>query len=352
MATFNTTGGKYAIRSLSAVGTTTVTISTGTFVSGDFGTTQRIVDLFTSANVFKGIAWVRRFTSTTVLELENQFVDPITGLFATQLVGDQILVSKVPSEVVVAGITYDATTRSSSLTSGWEIGTANSQVSACVYAENTKFAMTDGIMVNGGVAVFGKLLSYDGVSKESFVWNRECSLEPLSTFSGSGAGSFNYSVLRPNTAGANFFMFGGNVGGSYQSSNFMGIVGGGTGGRSFGFFGTRQNYGCTSPQNGTTWGANATRHLLYKCSFEATYTNANLIMWGDGTWEGGNIAFPQYVSGPLGAFRANGTSAYAAASGTRALVSDLGQGALIDGISSSTYNFTNLITPAVNSLRT
>lgn len=352
MATFNTTGGKYAIQTLSAVGTTNVTIATATFVSGDFGTTQRIVALYDSSNVFKGIAWVRRFVSTTVLELENQFVDPVTGLFATQTTTDKILVSKVPSEVVVAGITYDAVTRSSSLTSGWEIGTFSSQTSACIYAENTKFAMTDGIMINGGVVVFGKLLSYDGVSKESFVWNRECSLEPLSTFAGAGAGSFNYSVLRPNTAGANFFMFGGNVGGSYQSSNFMGIVGGGTGGRSFAFFGTRQNYGCTSPSNGTTWGVNAARHLLYKCSFEATYTNANLIMWGDGTWEGGSISFPQYVSGPLGAFRANGTSAYAAPSGVRALVSDLGQGALIDGISSSTYNFTNLITPAVNSLRT
>ena len=352
MATFNVTGGKYAIQTLSAVGTTTVTIGTATFVSGDFGTKQRMVALFDSANAFKGIAWVRQFQSTTVLQLENRFVDPVTGLFATQVVGDKVLVSKNISEIVVAGITWDSVTRSASLTSGMEFGTASTETSCCIYDEGVKFAMTDGIMVTGGVVAFGKLISYDGASRESFVWSRPCSLEPLSTYSGAGAGSYNYSVLRPNGAGGHFFMFGGNVGGSYQSSNFMGIVGAGNGGKSFAFFGTCQNYGCTSPVGGTTWGANAARHLLYNCTFDATYANANLIMWGDGTWIGGNIAFPQYASGTLGAFRANGTSNYSAPSGKRALVSDLGQGALIDGIVSSTYNFTNLITPAVNSVRT
>lgn len=124
MATFNVIGGKYAIQTISAVGTTNVTISSATFVSGDFGTKQRIVSLYSSANVFKGIAWVRRFVSTTVLELENQFVDPVTGLFATQVVGDKVLVSKNISEIVVAGITWDSVNRVSNLTSGLDIGTA------------------------------------------------------------------------------------------------------------------------------------------------------------------------------------------------------------------------------------
>lgn len=352
MAVFNPTGGKYALATLSAAGTSTVTVSAATFVSGDFGTKQRMVALFTSANVFKGIAWVRQFQSTTALQLENQFVDPVTGLFATQAVGDKLLVSKNLSEIVTTGLTWDAVNRVASMTAAMNVGTSGVETSACIYDENCTIAMTDAIQTTGGVTVFGKLISYDGLTRESMVWNRDVWLNPLSTFQGGGAGTYNYTMLRPNGAGGHFFMFGGNIGGSYQSSNFMGIVGAGTGGSSFAFFGTRQNYGCTSPSNGTTWGANAARHLLYNCYFEATYGNANLIMWGNGTWIGGNITFPQYSAGPLGAFRANGTSNYAAPSGKRALVQDLGQGALIDGIVTSTYNFTNLITPAVNSVRT
>jgi hypothetical protein len=99
------TGGRYAIRSISAVGTTNVTIGTGTFVQGDFGANQRMVSLHNSTGVFKGIAWVRRWISATVLELEGRFVDPITGLFATQVVGDQILVSKNSAESAATGFT-------------------------------------------------------------------------------------------------------------------------------------------------------------------------------------------------------------------------------------------------------
>ena len=158
----NITGGKYALATVSVVGTTTLTTSTSTFVSGDFGTTQRMVALYTSANVFKGITWVRRFTSTTALELENQFVDPCTGLFVTQAIGDKILVSKNFVESAGTGMTVTAATRVVNTTTQLSMGTAGSETSLCFYDENYNIGINDALITLGGVTVLGKIISYDG----------------------------------------------------------------------------------------------------------------------------------------------------------------------------------------------
>lgn len=353
MALINITGGKYTNQALSAVGTTTVTIATATFVSGDFNPTQRMVALFSSAGAFKGIAWVRRFTSTTVLELENQFVDPVTGLFATQAVGDIVMVSRNASETantadwVVSGIPLSVTTNDA-LT----FGTTNTNMSVCFYEENMDFNTRSHIRCVGGVVVFGKLIAYDGVSKESFLWTRECNIKPRSDYLGSGSGGANavqYNVYPVGTTAGHAFMFGGMIGGTYQSSNFIGSEGlTGLASGSFAFFGTRLNYGCSSPSNGGAWPANPTRHLLYKTIHEARYTNANLVIWGDGSFQGSYLAFPQIGTGsPLGVFRANTVYNVGAATNNRTIVSDLGSGTFIDAINGGDYRFTNVITPAV-----
>jgi hypothetical protein len=346
------TGGKYAIRSLSAVGTTTVTIGTGTFVQGDFGVTQRMVSLFTSAGAFKGIAWVRRWTSATVLELENQFVDPITGVYATQLVNDQVLVSINSREVSSAGWSF-ATPDTNVVTVSDNVlmGTAGSETSVCFYDQNIQFTLTNGFRFNGGVAVFGKLVSYDGVSKESFVWSRECTVRPTDAYPANG-GSPAYNVWGVGGTSASMFFFGGAVGSPMRRSFFIGAEGTGATNKSFAFFGTRLYYACSSPSNGANWASNPDRHLLYKTIHEADYNNANLIVWGNGAFQGSFLSFPQFGAGtPLGIFRAASAVSFGASANNRTIVNDTGSGAFIDDINNGSYTFTNVITPFVTILR-
>jgi hypothetical protein len=357
MALVAITGAKYAARALTAAGTTTVTIGAATFVSGDFGATQRMVALFTSANVFKGIAWVRRFTSTTVLELENQFVDPATGLYATQAVGDLVLVNIKSSEVtatdfVVSGIPLSVTTNDAV-----RFGTNGNQASVCFYEENIDFNTRGSVQVWGGVVVFGKLMSYDGTGLESLVWSRECNVKPRSDYLGGGTGSgggnsIQYNIYATGGASAHSFFFGGMIGGTLQQTNFIGAEGTSASNGTFAFFGTRMNYGCSSPGNGGNWAVNPTRHLLYKTIHEARYNNANLIVWGNGAAQPAFLSFPQFGSGtPVGIFRASNAASFGATSNNRTVVADTGSGAFVDDINNGSYTFTNVITPTVNILR-
>jgi len=345
------TGGKYAIRSLTAAGTTTVTIGTETFVSGDFGATQRMVALFTSANVFKGIAWVRRFTSTTVLELENQFVDPVTGVYATQAVGDQVLVSKNAAESATTGFTV--TTPDNNVVTVSDnvlMGTAGSETSVCFFDQHKQFTMTNGFRFNGGVAVFGKLMSYDGVSKESFIWSRECTARPNENYP--VAGSPQYNLWGTGGTSAHMFFFGGAMGSPMRRSFFIGAEGTGATNKTYAFYGTRIYHACASPGNGGNWASNADRHLLFKTIHEADYNNANLIVWGNGSFQGSFLSFPQFGAGsPLGIFRASSAASFGASANNRTIVADTGSGSFIDDINNGSYTFTNVITPAVTIAR-
>lgn len=345
------TGGKYAIQALTAVGTTTVTIGTGTFVSGDFGATQRMVALYTSAGAFKGIAWVRRFTTTTVLELENQFVDPATGLYATQVVGDQILVSKNASESAVTGYAVDTVAMTVTITDNVIMGTAGSQTSVCFYDQNLQFITINGHTFSGGVSVYGKLMAYDGTGLESMVWSRECDIRPRSNYPGTG-GTPAYNIWGTGGTSAHMFFFGGAIGNSLRDSYFLGAQSTNATNGSFCFYGTRLYYACASPSNGGNWSANATRHLLYKTIHEADYSNGNLIVWGNGNFQGQFLSFPQYGAGtPLGIFRASSAVTFGASTNNRTIVNDLGTGAFIDDANNGSYTFINTITPAVSIVR-
>jgi hypothetical protein len=307
-----------------------------------------MVALFSNANVFKGIAWVRRFTSTTVLELENQFVDPVTGLYAAQVVGDQVLVSKNSAESAAAG--WAVTTPDTNVvtvTDNVLMGTAGSEVSLCFYDEHKQFTMTNGFRFNGGVAVFGKLMSYDGVSKESFTWSRECTARPNENYPLSGSPAYN--LWGTGDTASHMFFFGGAIGSPMRRSFFIGAEGTGATNKTFAFYGTRIYHACASPNNGGNWSANAARHLLYKTIHEADYNNANLVVWGNGAFEGEFLSFPQFGAGtPLGIFRASGAVTFGASANNRTIVNDTGSGSFIDDINNGTYTFTNVITPAVS----
>lgn len=347
------TGGKYAIRSLSAAATTTVTIGTGTFVSGDFGATQRMVALYTSGNAFKGIAWVRRFVSTTQLELEGQFVDPVTGLFATQVVGDQVLVSKNSSESAATGFAVSFQGNLVTVTDNILMGTAGSETSLCYYDENMQYSISNGFTFLGGVAVYGKLVSYDGVSKESFIWTRECTIRPNNDLYPAGGGTPAFNVWGTGGTSAHMFFFGGAVGSPMRRSFFIGAQTTGATNKTFAFFGTRLYYACASPSNGANWASNPDRHLLYKTIHEADYTNANLIVWGNGAFQGSFLSFPQFGAGtPVGIFRASTTASFGATANNRTVVADTGSGAFIDDVNNGgPYTFTNTITPFVTITR-
>jgi hypothetical protein len=348
----NIVGAKYAIRSLTAAGTTTVTIGTATFVAGDFGATQRMVSLHSSAGAFKGIAWVRRFVSTTVLELENQFVDPATGLYVAQAVGDTVLVSKNSAESAGTGFAVSSIPQQVAVTDLVTFGTAGNQAAVCFYEENTDFHTTNCMQVLGGVVVFGKLISYDGTGAGSFIWSRECNVKPRSDYSGGGAGSIAYNVFATGGTSAHMFFFGGMVGGSFRATNFIGAQASNATNGTFAFFGTRLFYAVMSPGTGGNWASNPERHLLYKTIHESNYQNASLITWGNGVFRGQALAYPQFDAAiPLGMFRASAIAYFGADAGERMIVSDLGRGSLIDGLNGGDYRFTNLITPAVTRVR-
>lgn len=347
----NITGAKYAARFLASVGTTNVTVTQTVFVSGDFGATQRMVALHSSTGAFKGIAWVRRWVSGTQLELENQFVDPATGLYVTQVVGDQVFVSKNALESAATGFAVDVVAMTVTVTDNIVMGTAGTQNSVCFYDQNYEFITINGFRFDGGVSVFGKLMSYDGTGLESMIWSRECNIRPRSNYPGTG-GTPAYNIWGTGGTSGHMFFFGGAIGNSLRDSYFIGAQTSNATNGSFCFYGTRLYYACASPSNGGNWSANATRHLLYKTIHEADYSNGNLIVWGNGNFQGQFLSFPQYGAGtPLGIFRASSAVTFGASTNNRTIVNDLGTGAFIDDANNGSYTFINTITPAVSIVR-
>ena len=345
------TGAKYAARFLASVGTTSITTTQTIFASGDFGATQRMVALHSSVGAFKGIAWVRRWVSGTQLELENQFVDPATGLYVTQVVGDQVFVSKNALESAATGFAVDAVAMTVTVTDNIVMGTAGTQNSVCFYDQNYQFITINGFRFDGGVSVFGKLMSYDGTGLESMLWSRECDIRPRSNYPGTG-GTPAYNIWGTGGTSAHMFFFGGAIGNSLRDSYFLGAQTTNATNGSFCFYGTRLYYACASPSNGGNWSANATRHLLYKTIHEADYSNGNLIVWGNGNFQGSFLSFPQYGAGtPLGIFRASSAVTFGASTNNRTIVNDLGTGAFIDDANNGSYTFINTITPAVSIVR-
>jgi hypothetical protein len=112
----------------------------------------------------KGIAYARRATSTTALELETPFFDHATGITATQVIGDRILISKNWAECATAGWTVSNSV--SSITDRATIGVIGDEAGACIYDESRlmQSALTSltlpPIILLGGVWMQGHLQDY------------------------------------------------------------------------------------------------------------------------------------------------------------------------------------------------
>jgi hypothetical protein len=330
---FTITGAKYGAAAVISVGTTTVATATAPFVSGDFAK-QRLVGLWSSGAVFKGMAWVRRFVSTSQLELERPFFDPATGITATQAVGDQVLVSKDFSESVVAGLAVSG--RVVTLTDTCTFGVNGNQLGICLYDENKLVNATVGTLLSGGLVVFGKLDDYATSSVSSSIdWQ-----------------SSNANPILCNDAAVNFCGYGGRWeavpaggGGAY----FIGGNNQGTAGNTVVLNGIECPNDLLTNTAGGNWARNPTRHQLINCYSITTSTNAIMRRWGDGIIRGGQYKFPNNTNQPISAFGSDsaGTYTVAANPGDRAVILDMGAGpALVRNNSPAvmTFNFTNLIT--------
>lgn len=354
---YTVTGGKYALQTLTAVGTNTVTINVAVpFVVADFASIQRIVALFSSANAFKGIAWVRGATSTTELQLENPFIDPVNGNTITQVVGDRLLVSKNFAECVTAGLAVSSTIVT--LSDYGTFGTAGSTTSLCLYDEykSLTFGTQTGSVTTpwmnhaGGVFVTGHLLSWpDKTSYGSCIWN----------YTGTGGAGAYAQGLIPTSAAAHQFMFGHRVEGTTPSlrepavqPNTVNLAG------SLVWMSTDTQYGIGSPNFGGPWSPGTETRM---CAFNvnATISTLNIAMrWGNGVFSGGGTKLTGATTLAVfgsGAQSVNTTWNIGADADQRFIVSDIRPGSFSGqatafwdqgaGTINSTVNLTNIITP-------
>lgn len=191
---------------LSAVGTYSVTVSTTPFSSGDYSVSRYAV-LFTSAGVFKGIALVKGFTSTSVLALDEEFYDPLTDTVVTQVIGDLVHVSVNLSEVTVSGAGWTYTQAGPTVTDQLVFGTAGSQTSLVLFDESkTLFSTWAG---SGSTMFFGQVGGVVILGRRANRTNNDvysgCAFAVATSLASA------VFVFQPSNAAANMFLFGGSL---------------------------------------------------------------------------------------------------------------------------------------------
>lgn len=346
------TDGTNAVQTVTTVNTATLTTITFAFraVGSGFtiaasgsaftGTIDNVVINVGAA--LKGIAYARRATSTTVVELESEFFDPVDGTTKTQAIGDNILISKNWAECAVAGWSVSGVT--SSITDRATIGISGNEASACIYDESkimtsalTSIALPP-IIGAGGVWVTGHLQNW--ATQEMY---GSCDWNHANTGSSLGG-------LHPQSLGFHYVVFGGkrvSVTGQItwepcRDANTIsraktlvwmkvdaqaGILGPGDGAAPF-FPGTESRmcfYNCTS-------------EIL--TGFNICWRPCNAVVTGGSAKITGSGALSVFGSGYNG-------FAIGAPSNQRFVVSDARSGAFWDQFftTSATANFTNVLTP-------
>lgn len=328
---------------LGASGTVTASfIATNSDISIGADTAQfsGTIDNFTVTDngVFKGMTWVRRFVSTTQLELAKEFFDPATGSTVTQVVGDVILVSKNFTESVVAGLAVSG--RVATISDTCTFGVDGNQVGVCFYDENKLISATFGILLSGGLTVFGRLDDYSKNEVSASVDVQSSTSNPILC----------------NNSAVNFCGYGGRWESSAAPAYFIGGNTQGTAGQTVVLNGIECPNDMLTNTAGGNWARNPTRHQLVNCYTITTGNNAIMRRWGDGVIRGGRYKFPNNTTGPISAFGSDiaGTYTVSADAGTRAVILDMG-GSALSGTgkpalvrASSTpvivFNFTNLVT--------
>lgn len=338
------TGGKYASAAVSSVGTTTVSVSTTPFVSTDFSVARR-VDLYTSAGVFKGMAFVRAYVSTSSLQLESEFFDPKTGATVAQVVGDTVFVSKNWADSVQTGIAVSG--QLVTVTDVITFGTASVENSVAFHDEGMMVNNTYGTgnarnyVCAGGVVTFGHLQDW-----ASRAFYNPCHFR----FSNP-----NYaSSFTASSTVARLCIFGGSHIG--YGSNPLYICAG----YSPGQYGTDWAFlwilkmdfvssDVISKGSGGNW-TTGENHIVEDCSYVGAGQYQILLRFGNGIVLGGQFKLLRNSSLPLSIFGSDsaGTFAIGAPAGNRAVVLDVGKNVLWrsgESATVQTINLTNLISP-------
>ena len=242
-----------------------------TFTTTDF-TVSRAVALFTSANVFRGIAYARTCPSTTQIQLISRFFDPVDGSIVQVQDGDTVLVSKNFSEIATTGVVYSSTNgKKLTVTDTVTFGTTGQQNSVFVFDDN---ATWDGgnfqIVLSGGVVLFGRLMDYG---------TREI-VNPCIIYTGTGSAPSPFV----NSTAVNFIQFGGSLGGGvwlYGNVTATPVA------QTFVCMDTTIRTNPLSPSAGAAFASNASRQVLDSCKFLG---GGILVRFGDGVIRGGTFA--------------------------------------------------------------
>lgn len=322
--------------------TFTATSPDGITIGADTMSFSGTLDNFTLTEVgnelFKGMAWVRRFVSTSQLELQTQFFDPATGQTVAQAVGDTVLVSKNFAESVVAGLAVSG--RAVTITDVCTFGVDGNQAGLCFYDQDKFITATAAMLVSGGLTVFGKLDDYARNAVSGSIDIQSNQTNPL---------------LCSNAA-VHFFGYGGRWESSAAPAYFIGGNNQGTAGQTVVLNGIECPNDLLTNTAGGAWARNPTRHQLVNCYSITTSNNAIMRRWGDGVIRGGRYKFPNNASGPISVFGSDqgGTYTVAANPGDRAVILDMGASAFTgsgkpsltrsSGAITINFNFINLVT--------
>ena len=325
------TGSKYS-GSVSSISGNTFTAVSGTFVTGDFDT-PRIISLFDSSDEFKGIAYVKSFTSASVLETELGFFDPVDLSPVAFAAGDTYLVSLNFSEVVTTGLAVSGDRVT--MTADHTFGAATNQKQLCLYDESKQITSTNQLEFSGGVVVLGHI-----VDLVNDLIQGGCSLNLLH------AGPPYLSLLKGVNLNSHRYIFGG----QFLSLSTPTYVGDGSGGDSHSIVldGVYSECDLLTQGGGANWTRNPLRHVLRNISTFANGFNAIAIRWGDGIVQGGTVKLSGSTAISLFGSDDGGTYALSAPAGQRLVVLEAGNGTKPNLWRSSTtptqtVNFTNVV---------
>jgi len=273
------TGEKYTGTSTS-VGTITLTDTGATFVAADFlEDNQRIIALYDSSTVYKGMAWVDQQTSGTVLSLLDVFRD-IDGNEVTQVSGDNYRVSKNFADV--SSVSKSVTDNSIILTDILIFGDGTAD-GVCFYDQNKNVHFDTAstsfkIEILGGLVVFGRVID----------WAREETTSGVSINVRAGEG------LKINDPDSKFVFAGSNfINTGHDACRFGGFSG--QAGVFFVAMNSSSNTNIASPSAGAAWSINPADHRIINMNYWGTGTAGNGsgvgVRWGDGVLKGGTYGF-------------------------------------------------------------
>ncbi len=308
--------GSKASGNLTSVGTLTLTDTGAAFTAADYDQGagaqggQRVAVLWNNAiTTFKGVALIDSFTSTTVLKLLTEFLDPLTGDTVTQVVGgsaDAYTISQNMADLVGGALSQNEFQFTTTDEIIW--GAAADPDGITFYDENVTLlfdnALAGGAGMNnefrGGYVQFGKVLDW-----VNFVTSQGCHImvDDQAT---------NSEIMTVTDAEAKLVVAGSVIHNHRHQGSRMGSGGGGTGGNGseaeFQIYmncSTNANV-ASGPSTGQVWDANAADQRLINLDYWGTGntgTNGSGVgvRWGDGTIIGGSYGFSE-ENGSIGMF--------------------------------------------------